>query len=97
MDRDYQKEAQGLIEGRVLFDAPMRRFTSMRIGGPAECLIFPKDVNELRKVVLHARKKRIPLFILGKGHQPDCGGQGDSRMGGEPDPGDEENRTGTER
>ena len=67
MERDVKKEIHGLTEGRVLFDAPMRRFTSMRIGGPAECLVFPKDVNELRKVVLHARKKRIPLFILGKG------------------------------
>jgi UDP-N-acetylmuramate dehydrogenase len=67
MVMDYQEEAQGLIEGRVLFDAPMRRFTSIQIGGPAECLIFPKDFHELRKVVLHARKKRIPLFILGKG------------------------------
>jgi UDP-N-acetylmuramate dehydrogenase len=67
MERDFKKEIQGLIEGRVLFDAPMKRFTSMRIGGPAECLIFPKDVNELRKVVLHAKKRRIPLFILGKG------------------------------
>jgi UDP-N-acetylmuramate dehydrogenase len=67
MERDFKKEIHGLTEGRVLFDAPMRRFTSMRIGGPAECLVFPKDVNELRKVVLHARKKRIPLFILGKG------------------------------
>jgi UDP-N-acetylmuramate dehydrogenase len=67
MERDFKEEIHGLTEGRVLFDAPMRRFTSMRIGGPAECLVFPKDVNELRKVVLHARKKRIPLFILGKG------------------------------
>ena len=41
MERDYKKEAQGLIRGRVLFDAPMRRFTSLRVGGPADCLIFP--------------------------------------------------------
>ena len=63
----------------MLFDAPMRRFTSMRIGGPAESLIFPKDVDELRKVVLHARKKRIPVFILGKGTNliVETGGFGD--------------------
>ena len=67
MKRDYRKEAQGLIKGRVLVDAPMRRFTSMRVGGPADDLFFPKDVNELKKVVLRAKKKKIPLFILGKG------------------------------
>jgi len=67
MVKDYQKEARGLIEGKVLFDVPMRKYTSVKVGGPAECLLFPKNMKELRKVVLHARKKRIPLFILGKG------------------------------
>ncbi len=51
----------------MLFDAPMRRYTSMRVGGPADSLIFPEDVNELKRVVLHAGRKRIPVFILGKG------------------------------
>lgn len=65
--RDYRKEAMGLIEGRVLFHAPMRKYTSIKVGGPADCLLFPKDIQELRKVIRHARKKRIPLFVLGKG------------------------------
>ncbi|OGP64196.1 MAG: UDP-N-acetylenolpyruvoylglucosamine reductase [Deltaproteobacteria bacterium RBG_13_47_9] len=67
MERDYQKWASGLIKGKVLFDAPMRQFTSIKLGGPAECLLFPKDVNELKKVIRFARRKKIPFFILGKG------------------------------
>ena len=67
MQRDYKKWAAALITGRVLFDAPMRRFTSMRVGGPADSLLFPKDVEELRRVVRYAKRERIPLFILGKG------------------------------
>jgi UDP-N-acetylmuramate dehydrogenase len=67
MERDYKKWASGLIKGRVLFDAPMRQFTSIKVGGPADCLLFPKDWGELRKVVQHARRKSIPILILGKG------------------------------
>ncbi len=67
MTKDYKKEAKGLIEGRVLFDAPMKKYTSIKVGGPAECLLFPKNVKELRKVIRHARRKRIPVYILGKG------------------------------
>jgi UDP-N-acetylmuramate dehydrogenase len=67
MQRDYQKWAVGLIKGKVLLDAPMRRFTSIKLGGPAECLLFPKDVNELKKVIRFAGRKKIPLLILGKG------------------------------
>jgi len=67
MQRDYKKWAAGLITGRVLFDAPMRQFTSMKVGGPADSLLFPKDVDELRRAVRYARRRRIPLLILGKG------------------------------
>jgi UDP-N-acetylmuramate dehydrogenase len=67
MVRDYKKEALGLIEGRVLFDAPMKKFTSIKVGGPADSLLFPKDMVELRKVVRYTRRKDIPILILGKG------------------------------
>lgn len=67
MQRDYKKGALGLIEGKVLLDAPMSHFTSIRVGGPADSLFFPKNVDELGKVVRCARKKNIPYLILGKG------------------------------
>jgi len=67
MKRDYKKWVSGLIQGKVLFDAPMRQFTSIKVGGPAECLLFPKDVDELKKVIRFVRRKKIPFLILGKG------------------------------
>lgn len=67
MERDYKKGAKGLIEGRVLVEAPMRQFTSIKVGGPADSLFFPKDVDELRKLVRYARRRSIPFFIIGKG------------------------------
>ncbi len=67
MAPDYRKLTQGLIEGRVLFDAPMRRFTSIRVGGPVDSLLFPKDASELARILQFATKKKIPLMILGKG------------------------------
>ena len=67
MRRDYKKWASGLIGGKVLFDAPMRQFTSIKVGGPADCLLFPRGVVELRKVVRDVRRKKIPFLILGKG------------------------------
>ncbi|MBS3919920.1 MAG: UDP-N-acetylmuramate dehydrogenase [Deltaproteobacteria bacterium] len=67
MTKDYKKEARGLIGGRALFDAPMKKYTSLKVGGPADCLLFPENMKELRKVILHARRKRVPVFILGKG------------------------------
>ena len=67
MGRDYKKEALGLIKGRVLFDVPLRQFTSIKVGGPADSLLFPKNMDELRKIVRYVRRKKIPFMILGKG------------------------------
>lgn len=64
---DYKKGALGLIEGKVLLEAPMRKFTSIKVGGPADSLFFPENIDELRKVVQWAWKKNIPYLILGKG------------------------------
>jgi UDP-N-acetylmuramate dehydrogenase len=67
MQRDYKTGALGLIGGRVFFDAPMRKFTSIKVGGPADSLLFPKSVEELKKVVRYAKRKNIPFLILGRG------------------------------
>jgi len=67
MRADYRKEAVGLIEGRVLFDVPLRRLTSMKVGGPADCLLFPRNVEELGRVVRYATRRNIPFMVLGKG------------------------------
>jgi UDP-N-acetylmuramate dehydrogenase len=67
MERDYRKWVSGLIKGKVLFDVPMRQFTSMQVGGPADSLLFPRDVDDLKRVVRYARRKKIPLLILGRG------------------------------
>jgi len=67
MIRDYKKAALGLIKGRILFDAPMKQFTSIKVGGPVDSLLFPKDAVELRKVVRYARRRDVPILILGKG------------------------------
>jgi UDP-N-acetylmuramate dehydrogenase len=67
MTIDYREEIRKLIKGRVLFNIPMKRFTSMKVGGPVDVILFPRNVDELKKVVRHARKKSIPVMILGKG------------------------------
>jgi UDP-N-acetylmuramate dehydrogenase len=67
MQRDYKRWASGLIKGRILFDVPMRQFTSIKVGGPADSLLFPKGVDELRRVIRFAKRKKIPLLILGRG------------------------------
>ena len=46
---------------------PLARFTTMRVGGPADLFAEVHNLFELRAIVRFARAREIPLFILGRG------------------------------
>jgi len=48
-------------------DEPLARFTTMRVGGPADLFATVHNVHELRAIVRFARSRGIPLTLLGRG------------------------------
>jgi UDP-N-acetylmuramate dehydrogenase len=48
-------------------DEPLARFTTMRVGGPADLFATVHNLHELRAIVRFARSREIPLTILGRG------------------------------
>jgi UDP-N-acetylmuramate dehydrogenase len=48
-------------------DEPLGRFTTMRVGGPADLFAVAHNLFELRGLVRYARARAIPLFLLGRG------------------------------
>jgi UDP-N-acetylmuramate dehydrogenase len=66
MTENMKTELQKLC-GTVLFDEPLSKYTTVRIGGPADALVYPKTVEELTFITAFARKNKIPLFVLGAG------------------------------
>lgn len=61
------KEDLRQIGGAVLFDEPMSRYTTIRVGGPADALMYPKTIEELQSIVRFAKAHQLPLFVLGAG------------------------------
>ena len=53
------------LRGSVSFQAPLREYTSFKIGGPADVVVEPADIEDVCRVVQQARTHRIPLFVLG--------------------------------
>lgn len=51
--------------GEVRWHEPLRDLTSFRIGGPADVLVIPADVEDLCQLVRQARMADVPLFMLG--------------------------------
>lgn len=62
----YQKLIDSLSkETKILLNEPMKNHTSFKIGGPADIVIMPGSVDDIKKVIEFA--KNIPLYIIGNG------------------------------
>ena len=53
------------LRGPVSFQAPLREYTSFKIGGPADVVVEPADIEDVCLVVQQARARKIPFFVLG--------------------------------
>jgi UDP-N-acetylmuramate dehydrogenase len=54
------------VRGRLSFDAPMAPFTWFRVGGAAEALFRPADLDDLI-AVLEALSPQVPVTVVGVG------------------------------
>ena len=65
---DFQKNIVTILpEIEFAMEEPMAKHTSFRIGGPVEVMAFPKNAEELRKLLKTAADLQIAPAILGAG------------------------------
>jgi UDP-N-acetylmuramate dehydrogenase len=65
--KDWEDAFTGIYRGEVEFCAPMKNYTSLGIGGPADVLVSPADPMSVKNIALMCRKKNIPFLPLGGG------------------------------
>jgi UDP-N-acetylmuramate dehydrogenase len=61
------KELGSLMRGKVHAHEPMARHTSFNLGGPADLLVIPQDVEDLKAALAFARAEGLPVHVLGGG------------------------------
>lgn len=68
MNEDQKKKLIELIgEENVVFDEPMNKHTTFRIGGNAESFVRVQSTKEMDVLTDFCRENDIPFFLLGKG------------------------------
>lgn len=67
MDGVLKKALGMLVSSPVLWDCPLRNYTSFAIGGPAAALITVKDLAELQRLILFLEEQKVQWRIIGKG------------------------------
>ncbi len=55
------------FKGRVLFNVPMREYTTLKIGGPADVMAFPRDEADLKHLLSFAGTKGFRVYVIGGG------------------------------
>ncbi|MCX7919098.1 MAG: UDP-N-acetylmuramate--L-alanine ligase [bacterium] len=55
------------IQGKVISQAIMKDYTTLKIGGKAELLVIPENIESLTQILHYAKHKGITPFILGAG------------------------------
>lgn len=58
---------QSALQGELLWDEPLGRYTTLKIGGPADALYFPATIEALAQAVQTLRQERIPYCVIGNG------------------------------
>lgn len=61
------RELQDQFGLRLKTGEPMRKHTSWCIGGPAEYFVEPENILELQAVILLAKRRGLPLTVIGNG------------------------------
>lgn len=63
----YTKLIKELSADIVLQNEPMKKHTSFKIGGPADLIVFPRNIDELQTAIKSCMQNNYPLFIFGLG------------------------------
>ncbi len=54
-------------KSRVLVKEPLAKYTTFKVGGPADIFVVPSSVTDLQKTIELANEERFPVFIMGNG------------------------------
>ncbi|MEQ8236307.1 MAG: UDP-N-acetylmuramate dehydrogenase [Syntrophomonadaceae bacterium] len=63
----YDRLLAQLDPGIVSRDEPMQSHTTFRIGGPADVLVTPSNIQELKTALKFCRDHDLPVFVFGAG------------------------------
>jgi len=67
LNQKQKKDIRKMLTSVMTFDEPLAKHTTFGIGGPADCMVFPKTREELSKLLKYAYQKKISAIFIGSG------------------------------
>lgn len=67
MENKYVGLEKILKKESIKYNESMKNHTTMKVGGPCDCLVLPESVEEIKQVVEYAKENNIKYYIIGNG------------------------------
>ena len=62
-----EKSNLQIDKDKILFNEPMSKHSTFKLGGPADCFIKIDNIDDLKEILEFVNKNKIPLTVLGNG------------------------------
>lgn len=65
---DFSIELSSIVpQNNIILGAPMKDYTSFKVGGPVDILVTPDTYEQVRDIIRLCKKKGITFYIIGNG------------------------------
>lgn len=61
------EDIKNFFRGHIAINEPMAKYTSMKVGGPADYYLEPIDKDDLVKIIKYFQQHSFPYLMLGRG------------------------------
>ncbi|MBI5558171.1 MAG: UDP-N-acetylmuramate dehydrogenase [Deltaproteobacteria bacterium] len=72
----FREEMDDFLTGDVSWNTSLAGYTTFKVGGKADLLVFPRRIHELSLLIQGLRKIEVPWTMLGRGSNVVIGDQG---------------------
>ena len=52
---------------RIKYNEPMSKYTTMKVGGPCDAIVFPESINEIKEIINYCKEESIKYYVIGNG------------------------------
>lgn len=67
MSVDYTDIQEYIDSSKVKYNEPMKKYTTLKVGGNADVLVLPECVEDVTHVLEYAKKNNINVTVIGNG------------------------------
>lgn len=65
---DKLKKLEEIIDcNNVKFNEPMKKYTTMKVGGPCDAIVFPENIDEIKEVIKFCKTENMKYYVIGNG------------------------------